>query len=379
MRRSSSYWRNEQWVWVAFVLVVMFLVAQVGWWFVFQRHLIQQSIDYASTNWLQEAEVVQQLWTAAEPADRADLAKELREQFPQLQIQGNKVFVNSQQLASFRNQQLHHLRMLAFEVPFFLLIMLLGLWMIARSLRREQDFKRRHKNFLMAATHEFRTPIGAIKLMLQTLQMRQVSPEKQAKYLANMSHELSRLETLSERLLATARLERGLSAPNNERQDLAQVVDAKIHVLRPTLEARGAQLFLQAPAHPLPVELDTEALGLVVSNLLENALKYSPDSQKPIWIRLGSNHNQAILEIEDRGLGISRAALPHIFEPFYRAGDEQTRETSGLGLGLYLVKALIELMSGQVVCEPLEHGTRFSLFFPLVAGSLGPIPERSPA
>ncbi len=378
MRRNNNYWRSERWVWVAFVFVVVFLVVQVGWWLIFQRNLIQQSIEYASTAWLQEAAVVQQLWTASAPAEREKLAQELRLQFPQLRVEDERVFVDPNQLASYRNQQLRHLRMLAFEGPFFLLIMLLGLWIIARSLRREQEFKRRHKNFVMAATHEFRTPIGAIRLMLQTLQMREFSPEKRAKYLDNMSQELSRLETLSERLLATARLERGLPMPSQEVQDLGKVVSEKVQALRPTLEARGAQIFFEPAAALLPVELDSEALGLIVSNLLENALKYSPDPQKPIWIRLRSQGAQAMLEVEDRGRGVIKEALPHLFEPFYRAGDEQTRETSGMGLGLYLVKALMELMNGHVSCEPLEHGTRFGLYFPLInASSLAA--ERSPA
>jgi len=377
VRKVGNYWRSERWVWVAFGVVVVFLVAQVGWWLIFQRHLIQQNIDYAGTAWLREAAVVQQLWSASNSNEREQLVQQLRQQFPQLRLEGQKVFVDPEQLAAYRNQQLRYLRMLSFEGPFFLLVMLLGLWIIARSLRREQTYKRRHKNFLMAATHEFRTPISTMQLMLQTLQMRELSPEKRGKYLQSMGHELSRLETLSERLLATARLERGLTLPSTELQDLARVVREKVQALRPALEARGAQIYLEAPPTLLPVELDSEALGLVISNLLENAFKYSPEPQKPIWVRLGVQGSQAVVQVEDYGIGVSKEALPHLFEPFFRVGDEQTRETSGMGLGLYLVKSLMELMNGNVVCEPLEKGTRFSLFFPLVSSTSGLRAERS--
>ncbi|MDX2006817.1 MAG: HAMP domain-containing sensor histidine kinase [Meiothermus sp.] len=381
-RTPQKYWQGERWVWVAFVVVVVFLVAQVGWWMIFQRNLIQQSIEYASTTWLQEAALVQQLWQASDlsrdPAGRERLAQELRQQFPQLRIEGEQVFVDPVQMAAYRNQQLRHLRMLAYEGPFFLLIMLLGLWIIARSLRREQALKRRHRNFLMAATHEFRTPIGTIRLMLETLQMRELTPEKRLSYLENMHNELNRLEALSERLLATARLERGLDLPKHEIQNLAVVLSEKVQALRPTLETRGAQIILETPPDHLPVELDLEAFGLVLSNLLENALKYSLSAEKPIWVRVETRDNQALIKVEDRGVGVSREALPHLFEPFYRAGDEQTRETSGMGLGLYLVRSLMALMNGSVSCEPLEQGTRFTLALPLAQTPLS-APIRSPA
>lgn len=368
MRRlRKNYWQGERWVWFAFGFVVVFLIAQVGWWMIFQRHLIQESVDYAQTSWLREAAVVQQLWSASDPGGRAELAQELREQFPHLRVVGEQVFVDPEQLAAYRNQQLRSLRMLAFEGPFFLLVMLLGLWIIARSFRREQEFKRRQQNFLLSATHEFRTPIGTLRLLQQTLQLREVAPEKRKAYLSSMGQELSRLEDLSERLLATARLEQGLASAQTQLQDLSQAVQTRVEALRPTLEARGAELHFEAAEQSLPVELDAEALSLVLSNLLENALKYSPGPHKPIWVRVLAQGNQALVQVEDRGIGVAREALANIFEPFYRAGNELTRETSGMGLGLYLVQSLMGLMGGRAGCEPLEVGTRFGLYFPLKA------------
>lgn len=380
-RERKNYWQGERWVWFAFGLVVVFLVAQVGWWMVFQRHLIQESVDYAQTSWLREAAVVQQLWRASDPQGRASLAQELREQFPHLRVVGEQVFVDPEQLAAYRNQQLHSLRMLAFEGPVFLGVMLLGLWIIARSFRREQEFKRRQQNFLLSATHEFRTPIGTLRLLQQTLQLREVVPEKRKAYLSSMGQELARLEDLSERLLATARLEQGLASAQTQLQDLSQAVETRVQALRPTLEARGAELHFEAAGQSLPVELDAEALSLVLSNLLENALKYSPGPYKPIWVRVLAQGSQATVQVEDRGIGVGKETMAHIFEPFYRAGNELTRETSGMGLGLYLVKSLMELMGGTVVCEPLETGTRFSLYFPKAEGARQKETERqrSPA
>jgi signal transduction histidine kinase len=179
-----------------------------------------------------------------------------------------------------------------------------------------------------------------------------------------MTQEITRLEDLSERLLAAARLEQGLMSLQSSRQNINEVLAEKLRMLRPTLEARGASLHYEPHAHDVWVDLDSEAFFLVISNLLENALKYSPH-EKPIWVRVSSLVDQAIVEVEDRGIGIAKDVQRAIFDPFFRAGNELTRETKGVGLGLYLVKSLMELMNGQVMYQALEKGSLFRLSFPL--------------
>lgn len=372
MRRFGNWKSSRRWVWLAFTLVVVFLIAQVVWWVIFQRQYIQQNIEYAETTWLQEAALVQQLWSATQPARREALLAELQEAFPHLEVSGETVFVNPERLALYRAEQMRHLRMFAYEGPFFLLVMLGGLWIIAHSLRSEQEFKRRQQNFLLAATHEFRTPISTLRLILQTLQMRELPREKTQLYLSHMGQEIDRLEDLSERLLATSRLAQGLDKMKKSPQDLGEVVQRCIERQRGVLEARGASLCFESAAKPLPVELDPEALGLVLSNLLDNAVKYSPENPKPIWVRVRAEERQALLEVEDRGIGLKKDEITQIFEPFYRVGDEQTRNTRGLGLGLYLVRGLTELMGGSVRAEPLPKGTRFHLHFPLAKPATHP-------
>jgi signal transduction histidine kinase len=364
---------------VIFAIIVVFLVAQVGWWIIFQRRYIQKTVEYAETTWLQQAALVQQLWAATSPQGRPALAEELQKRFPQLEVRGDSVYVRPEQLSSYREGQLRFLRMFAFEGPFFLVVMLLGLWIIAHSLASEREFKRRQQNFLMAATHEFRTPISTLRLLAQTLELRELPKEKQRSYLQHMGQEISRLEHLSERLLATARLEQGLSQANLGLHDLNEVVGEALSRQSRVLEARGATLSLEPAAQPLPVELDPEAFDLVLSNLLENAVKYSPGSEKPVWVRLRAQEGKAVLEVEDRGVGIGRGEAARIFEPFYRSGDEATRETQGLGLGLYLVRSITELIGGRVGVEVLERGTRFTVRLPLASATALVTPERSPA
>ncbi|GIW32842.1 MAG: hypothetical protein KatS3mg072_0175 [Meiothermus sp.] len=377
LRLNKRRWPGG-WVWLAFGLVVGFLLAQVAWWLIFQRNYIQQNIEYAETAWLQEAALVQQLWAATASEKREALKQELRQVFPHLEVEGERVYVNPERLQAYRSEQMRYLRMFSYEGPFFLAVMLLGLYIIGRSLRREQEFKRRQQNFLMAASHEFRTPISTLRLLAQTLQMRELSREKQLSYLTHMTHEIDRLEDLSERLLATSRLVQGLGQIKPERHDLNQVAGRCLARQQSTLMARGATLHLELAPLPLPVNLDPEAFSLVLSNLLDNAVKYSPQPQKLVWVRLRREGEQAVLEVEDRGVGLSKGDLQQIFEPFYRVGDEQTRRTRGLGLGLYLVKNITELMGGRVWAEALPQGSRFGLSFPL-AEAHSPVPERRPA
>ncbi|WP_245575117.1 sensor histidine kinase [Meiothermus rufus] len=372
-------WLRRNWVWLAFGLVVLFLVAQVVWWMLFQRQYIQQNLEYAGTAWLQEAALVQRLWAATQPEQRGALRQELRQAFPHLEVEGERVYVRPERLAAYRAEQMRHLRMLAFEVPVFLLVMLLGLLIIAQSLRREQEYKRRQQNFLLAASHEFRTPLSTLRLLVQTLLLRELPVEKQRRYLEHMSQEIDRLEELSERLLATSRLSQGLGQVRPERQDLNQVVEHCLNRQKGVLEARGARLHFEPSPQPVPVDLDPEAFGLVLSNLLDNAVKYSPQAEKPIWIRVKSEGHRARLEVEDRGVGLPRGQIQQIFEPFYRAGEEQTRHTRGLGLGLYLVRAISELMGGSVEAQALPQGARFVLRLPLAQPLPEAQPERSPA
>jgi signal transduction histidine kinase len=241
------------------------------------------------------------------------------------------------------------------------------LYVVALSLRSDQELRRRQQNFLMAATHEFRTPITTLRLLIETAQYRELPREKQLEYLGRMELELRRLQDVSERVLATARLEQGAGSNEREVRDLGQVALELIEAQRPLLEARGARVTLESWDGPLPVLVDPAAFSIVLGNLLDNAVKYSPDPEKPILIRFGTQSGFAFISVEDRGIGISRREVPHIFDQFYRVGNELTRDARGLGLGLYLVKSITELLGGRVRCEPLDHGTRFTVSLPLVA------------
>ncbi len=360
---------------VAFGVIIVFVLAQVVWWIVFQHNYITDVTRTTLQTWEKDVEAANAALERA-PGDEA-LIDELERDYPHLQLVGGRFVLDAQRVAAFRERQEGFVRMFAFEGPFFVLVVLSGLTIIARSLRAERELKRRQQNFLSAITHEFKTPLGTLRLLIETALYRALNPDKQRQYLEKMERELSRLEKTSEQVLASARLEGGKTSTHLQAADLNEAVRGTVESLRGGLEARGASLTVHYSPQPLPVSLDGAAFGIVLGNLLDNAVKYSPGSEKRVTVRLVSQHHLAVLHVEDEGVGVNEGETRRVFDKFYRVGNEMTRESTGVGLGLHLVKTMTEAMNGWVRCERLPQGTRFSVVLPrrLEARAVQPITE----
>jgi signal transduction histidine kinase len=364
---ASSLQRSRLQIRVAFVVIIVFLIAQVVWWVVFQRGYINRTVEQTTVSWGREARMANLALENVAPESRTKLLAQLRVDAEHLNLETNPVSVNSGALEAYSHRQERYVRMFAFELPFFLIVMLSGLYVIWLSIRSDTELKRRQQNFLMAATHEFRTPISTLTLLVETALYRELPREKQLEVLNRMNAEVGRLQDVSERVLATARLEQGLGVNTLEVQDLNKVVTWIIEAQREKLEARGARITLEMHAAPLPVKLDEAAFAIVLTNLLENAVKYTPEAIKPVTIKLEARGSLADLSVIDCGVGLEQHEVAHVFDQFYRVGNELTRTAKGLGLGLYLVRGITELLGGRVRCEPLEQGTRFTVTLPIAS------------
>ena len=362
---------------VAFGVIIVFVLAQVVWWIVFQHTYITDVTRTTLQTWEKDVEAANAALERA-PGDEA-LIGELMRDYPHLRLEGERFVLDAAHVAAFRERQNSFVRMFAFEGPFFVLVVLAGLTIIARSLKAERELKRRQQNFLSAITHEFKTPLGTLRLLIETALYRALSSEKQRQYLEKMERELSRLEKTSERVLASARLEGGKTSTHLQAADLNEAVRGTVESLRGGLEARGASLTVHYSPQPLPVSLDGAAFGIVLGNLLDNAVKYSPGSEKRVTVRLISQHHLAVLHVEDEGVGIGEGETRRVFDKFYRVGNELTRESTGVGLGLHLVKTMTEAMNGWVRCERLPRGTRFSVVLPRRLEARAVQPVREPA
>jgi len=352
---------------VAFGVVVAFLLAQVTWWLIFQGRYITEVTEETLAAWERDAGVANLLLRTS----RGDpnLVGQLTETYPHLRVREGRFEVDPADMQAFEREQRGHIRMFAFEGPFYALVILSGLYFIWLSLRAERELKRRQQNFLNAVSHEFKTPISTMKLLVETALYRPLTPEKGRDYLGRMNRELARLEATSEQVLASARLEASPVPKTLREAELNEVVRELLEAARGGLEARGARLEVSYSPEPLPVSLDPAAFSIVLNNLLDNAVKYSPDAEKPVRVRLENRKHLAVVHVEDEGVGITEGERRRVFDPFYRVGDELTRASAGVGLGLHLVKSITEAMNGWVRCDaPLDprtgRGSRFSVVLP---------------
>lgn len=358
---------------IAFTVIVVFVIAQAVWWIVFQRDYIAGVTAATTQAWAAEASTAQAAIEAA--GDDPALVAVFLDEHPHLTFADGRFEVDPLALDRFVSRQQGYLNMFAFEGPFFVLVILTMLLLIARSLREERELKRSHQNFLSAVTHEFKTPVATLRLLIETAQLRNLDDDKRRDYLSRMAGEVDRLERTSEQVLAAARLEETPEAPVLAERDLRDAVARVVRELRPGLEARGARLTVEAGETPLAVSIDDDAFSLVLSNLLDNAVKYSPDDRRELTVRLEGTGDLALLHVDDAGVGINEDERERIFGRFHRSGDESTRRAPGTGLGLYLVRSTVEAMNGWIRADanPNGAGSRFTVVLPRRIG--GTIPS----
>jgi len=248
--------------------------------------------------------------------------------------------------------------MMVSEGSFFALLLLVLLALLWRSFRREVELERQHRNFLSAITHELKSPLAAIRLALETVNAGRASGEAAKRFLGNALEDADRLEDLVQKVLEATRYGDSWAEIDLRDCDLSGLVEESVDVFSRRALASGARLKARI-APDVRAEMDREAMAIVVSNLLENAVKYGGDSPV-VEIDLVFDGSKAVLEVSDNGRGILEEEQGLIFDRFYRSGDEMTRTTGGTGLGLYLVQQIVEVHRGKVdVADTGPDGTTF--------------------
>jgi signal transduction histidine kinase len=253
--------------------------------------------------------------------------------------------------------------MLVSEGAFFAVLLLVLIGLLWRSFRREVELERQHRNFLSAVTHELKSPMASVRLALETVIAGRASPEAGKKFMSHALEDVERLQDLVEKVLEATRFGDGWNEIHREDTDLSQLVEDSVDVFR--RRALAANAVLRADISPgIHAEVDAEAFAIVISNLLENAVKYG-DDPAAVEIDLSMDGSRAVLEVGDNGSGISEEDMKLIFGRFYRGGDEMTRTARGTGLGLYLVQQIVEAHRGKVgVVSTGPTGTIFRVTIP---------------
>lgn len=240
------------------------------------------------------------------------------------------------------------------------IIMIIGISIVYQSRQREIALARQQQNFLLSITHELKSPIASIRLALETFQRRRLSEVQQQKLSHNAIKDTERLHNLVQDMLLAARIEGGHEY-NFEATNLISLCREVITLVAHKYEGEIRTVF---PSQPIYVQAERHTLLIALSNVLENAVKYAPDSEF-IEIRIQHQGQKAQLQIIDLGAGIPKSEQQKIFNKFYRVGQEHTRKTKGTGLGLYIVKQVIKAHGGQVqVKDNKPHGSIFQIILP---------------
>jgi signal transduction histidine kinase len=251
-------------------------------------------------------------------------------------------------------------------IGFIDLMLLAGLALVWANVRRELRLSRLKSDFVANVSHELKTPLALIRLFAETLELGRVpTEEKKQQYHRIINKESRRLTQLINNILDFSRIEAGRKEYRPVRTDLAAVVRDVVDAYRFQIEQQGFALRVDV-AEDLPeMELDPEALSQALINLLNNAIKYSPD-EKSIAVSARRAGDRVLVSVADHGIGIPKAEQKRIFEKFYRAESSVVHTTKGSGLGLALVQHITEAHGGNVeVTSAPGEGSTFTLSFPV--------------
>ncbi|WP_207422729.1 sensor histidine kinase [Desertivirga brevis] len=247
------------------------------------------------------------------------------------------------------------------EGAIFLLIFFTGAYYLQKTLKKERNLHEQQKNFLLSVTHELKSPLASIKLYIQTILKRELDRQQISSFLNNSLKDIERLDDLVENMLLATRIENHSYSFPKEEFDFSEVIEKVANRLQ--IHSCSSQIISCELEKGIKLKGDKFALTLVVSNLVENAVKYSPACAE-VKVKLCNKNNIIQFAVEDKGIGISDQEKARIFDKFYRVGSEETRKTKGTGLGLYIVKQVLEKHKAYIkVKNNKPTGTIFEVTF----------------
>jgi two-component system phosphate regulon sensor histidine kinase PhoR len=254
--------------------------------------------------------------------------------------------------------------LIAISILAFLLVF--GFILIFRNLRQEILLAQTKSEFVSNVSHELRTPLSLISMFAETLLLDRVKHEyKKREYIEIIFKETNRLTNIVNRILNFSRIEANKKTYQYAQVELNSLLAEIVRDYSFHLEQNGFEYHLEHNAEEkIEISADKEAIYEAVVNLIDNAVKYS-NEEKSITLRSTQTDDQAIIEIKDRGIGISKDKLDQIFDKFFRVSDRDIYQAQGAGLGLTIVRHIIDAHHGRVeVQSELNKGTNFKLIFP---------------
>ena len=247
------------------------------------------------------------------------------------------------------------------EAAVFLMIFSVGAFKLHQALNKERKLHTQQKNFLLSVTHELKSPLASIKLYLQTILKRDLDLKHQHYFINNSLKDIERLDDLVENMLMATKIDNKSYSFPKELLNFSELVEKIAERLQ--VHACNSQVILTEIQKNVRLTGDKFALTSVVTNLIENAIKYSPSCAE-VQVKVAARNGNVCFEVADKGMGISDLEKTRIFEKFYRVGSEDTRKTKGTGLGLFIVKQVLDKHQAQIkVINNHPSGTVFEVIF----------------
>lgn len=245
-------------------------------------------------------------------------------------------------------------------------IMLIGIVFMVRAVIHESEVSRMKSEFVSNVSHELKTPLALIRMFGETLDEGIVTDEKKRReFYSIIRKESERLSHLINNVLDFSRMDTGAKEYYFEEADLVKVVKSSLEAYKFHIRENGFEIESEFPDEAVMLKIDRDAISQALLNLLSNAVKYS-EKRKYIKIEVGKNSSTAMISVTDRGIGISKKELNKIFDKFYRVPATGGEEKRGSGLGLTLVKKIVEAHGGTIEVESeVGKGSNFTLLIPL--------------
>ena len=247
---------------------------------------------------------------------------------------------------------------------------------IERSEKALREADRRKDDFLAVLAHELRNPLAPLRNALQILRM---TSDQDGAIRAGemMERQVEHMVRLVDDLMEVSRITRGKIDLRREPVDVSQLIRIAVETSRPLIEAAGHKLLVTLPAEPLTIDGDPVRLTQVVSNLLNNSAKYT-DAGGQIWLTVAREGSAVAISVRDTGAGIPPEMLPQVFELFTQVDRHSNRSQGGLGIGLTLVRSLVEMHGGSVQArsDGVGRGSEFIVRLPLAAPQAAERPSR---
>jgi two-component sensor histidine kinase/tetratricopeptide (TPR) repeat protein len=247
-----------------------------------------------------------------------------------------------------------------------IIILIFGAFLIVRTISHEMEILKIKSDFVSSVSHELKTPLTSIKALAERLQEGKVKDQSKAgQYFSIISQDTEKLTRLVKNILDFSKIEEGKKEYEFTETDVAQFVTQQIENFRKVEIQKGAKIHAQIPKDIPHLFVDRDALSQAIINLIDNATKFSPD-KKEIFVNLKSDTEKVIVEVKDQGAGIPQDEINKIFDKFYQGKSTLRLSVTGTGLGLTLVRHIVEAHGGRISVESkIGQGSTFSLIFPL--------------